>query len=345
MAARVARGMSALWPHLRPAKFQCCQHIHTSCGKTQRAQPTLNIFDRGAKKKQRERAASLPDVHLYDYIKEEVGFRLADRIFDVKRRFETAVDLGCGRGYVSRHVTDDAVGSLHMCDMSRGWLDQALGPNSTVPCEKLELDEEKMEPFANETVDLVISCLSLHWVNDLPGAFSEIHRCLKKDGAFLAAMFGGETLYELRCSLQLAEMEREGGFAPHISPFAHARDIGGLLQRTGFTLLTIDADEIVVSYPSAFELMHDLKGMGENNAAWNRKLRINRDTLMAAAAIYQHMYGDEKGVPATFQVFYLIGWKPDPSQPKPLPRGSGEVSLKDLHKIDDIVKDKGPKSD
>ena len=32
-------------------------------------------------------------------------------------------------------------------------------------------------------------------------------------------MFGGDTLVELRVALQLAELEREGGFAPHISPF------------------------------------------------------------------------------------------------------------------------------
>ena len=34
--------------------------------------------------------------------------------------------------------------------------------------------------------------------------------CLKDDGAFIGAIFGGETLYELRGALQLAETEREG---------------------------------------------------------------------------------------------------------------------------------------
>jgi len=51
---------------------------------------------------------------------------------------------------------------------------------------------------------------SLHWVNNLPKAFSNVHRCLKPDGVFLGAMFGSNTLFELRCSLQLAELEREG---------------------------------------------------------------------------------------------------------------------------------------
>jgi hypothetical protein len=115
----------------------------------------------------------------------------------------------------------------------------------------------------------------MHWVNDLPGAFSQIISCLKNDGVFIGAVFGGDTLYELRSSLQLAELERHGGIAPHISPFTEIRDIGSLLTRAGFTMLTVDTDEIVVGYPSMFELMWDLKGMGENNAAYNRCSNTN----------------------------------------------------------------------
>lgn len=106
----------------------------------------------------------------------------------------------------------------------------------------------------------MISSLSLHWVNDLPKAFKRILESLKQDGVFLAAVFGGDTLYELRSSLQLAELERRGGLSPHVSPFTEVRDIGSLLTRAGFAMLTIDTDEIVISYPTMFELMWDLKG-------------------------------------------------------------------------------------
>ena len=50
----------------------------------------------------------------------------------------------------------------------------------------------------------------MHWINDLPGIMNEVTRCLKDDGVFIGAIFGTDTLYELRCSLQLAELEREG---------------------------------------------------------------------------------------------------------------------------------------
>ena len=77
----------------------------------------------------------------------------------------------------------------------------------------------------------------------------------------------------------------------------------------------------------------------------NRKLHLGRDTALAAAAIYEQLYGKEKdgrlSIPATFQIIYMLGWKPDPSQPKPIPRGSGEMSLKDLYRIDEVLKKTG----
>lgn len=185
----------------------------------------------------------------------------------------------------------------------------------------------------------MISNLALHWFNDLPGIIKSINNCLKPDGVFLASLFGGETLYELRSSLQLAESERKGGLSPHLSPFTKIRDIGALLNRAGFTMLTIDTDEMVIGYPSMFELLHDLKGMGESNATFNRPLTISRDVLIAASAIYDEMYQkknpetNENGIHATFQVIYFIAWKKHESQPKPLERGSANVSFKDLEKI------------
>ncbi|KAM8774539.1 arginine-hydroxylase NDUFAF5, mitochondrial isoform 4-T4 [Rhynchonycteris naso] len=180
--------------------------------------------------------------------------------------------------------------------------------------------------------------LCLHWVNDLPGALEQIRYVLKPDGVFIGAMFGGDTLYELRCSLQLAETEREGGFAPHVSPFTAVSDLGHLLGRAGFNTLTVDTDEIQVNYPGMFELMEDLQGMGESNCAWNRKPLLHRDTMLAAAAIYREMYRNEDGsVPATYQIYYMIGWKYHDSQARPAERGSATVSFGELGKIHDLM--------
>lgn len=293
---------------------------------------SMNVFDRKTKKRHRDIAASAPNVKDYDYLKEEVGNRVADRVYDITRKFAVAAELGCGKGHISKHLCSENVEFYYHCDVSAKLLEQCEIPNAFPSC-KIVVDEELL-PFSQNSVDIFLSSLNFHWINDLPGVFQQIYYALKPDGVLIASLFGGDTLFELRCSLQLSELEREGGFAPHISPFTEARDLGDLLNRAGYSMLTIDTDEITVNYPSMFELMWDLKGMAENNASWNRKAHLHQDTLLAAAAIYKELYGNEDGtIPATFQILYLIGWKPHESQAKPARRGSATVSMKDLSKL------------
>ncbi|XP_043912092.1 arginine-hydroxylase NDUFAF5, mitochondrial isoform X1 [Protopterus annectens] len=294
----------------------------------------LNVFNRPMKRKQKNWAASLLDGEKYDYIREEVSGRIADRVFDVARTFPVALDIGCGRGYIAQHLTKETVGKLFQVEVAENALKKAV--KSEIPTFNILADEEFL-PFKENTFDLIVSSLSLHWANDLPGAFRQIYYVLKPDGVFLGAMIGGDTLYELRCSLQLAEQEREGGFSPHISPYTAATDLGNLLGQAGFNLLTLDTDEIQVNYPGMFDVLEDLKGMGESNCSWNRKPLLHRETMLAAAAIYQEMYGNDDGsVPATFQIFYMIGWKPHESQAKPAKRGSGTVSFSDIGRVHEL---------
>uniref|UniRef100_A0A8D0KPX9 Arginine-hydroxylase NDUFAF5, mitochondrial n=1 Tax=Strix occidentalis caurina TaxID=311401 RepID=A0A8D0KPX9_STROC len=217
----------------------------------------LSPFDRGLKRKQKNWAALQAEPAKCDYLREEVGGRIADRVFDIPRTFPLALDVGSGRGYIAQHLTKETVEKLIQVDIAENALKNAV--ESEIPTVSVVADEEFL-PFKEDTFDLVVSSLSLHWVNDLPRAFKEIHQVLKPDGVFIGAMFGGDTLYELRCSLQLAELEREGGFSPHVSPFTAVSDLGHLLSRAGFNTLTVDTDEIQVNYPGLFEVMEDLQG-------------------------------------------------------------------------------------
>ncbi|XP_073348001.1 arginine-hydroxylase NDUFAF5, mitochondrial [Pagrus major] len=292
---------------------------------------TMNVFNREMKKRQKNWAASLQDGHQYDYLRDEVGSRVADRVYDITRTFPLALDIGAGKGHIAQHLSKEVVERLFLTDVSEKTLTQKR--RSEIPTRCVLADEEFL-PFKDNTFDLVMSSLSLHWINDLPGALRQIHQVLKPDGVFIGAMVGGETLYELRCSLQLAETEREGGFSPHVSPYTAVTDLGNLLGQAGFNMLTVDIDDVQVHYPGITEVMTDLQGMGESNCAWNRRSLLHRDTILAAAAIYKEMYGNEDGsVPATFEVLYMIGWKPHESQAKPAKRGSATASFGDLSKI------------
>nr|XP_004661584.1 arginine-hydroxylase NDUFAF5, mitochondrial isoform X1 [Jaculus jaculus] len=296
---------------------------------------TLNIFDRDLKRKQKNWAARQPESRKFDYLKEEIGSRIADRVYDIARNFPLALDVGCGRGYIAQHLNKETIGKFFQIDIAENALKNCL--ETDIPTVSVLADEEFL-PFQENTFDLVVSSLSLHWVNDLPRALEQIHYVLKPDGVFVGAMFGGDTLYELRCSLQLAETEREGGFSPHISPFTAVNDLGHLLGRAGFNTLTVDTDEIQVNYPGMFELMEDLQGMGESNCSWNRKALLHRDTMLAAAAVYREMYRNEDGsLPATYQIYHMIGWKYHDSQARPAERGSATVSFGELGKLNNLM--------
>lgn len=279
----------------------------------------ITLFDRNAVRRHRDRAASTFADH--DFLHREIADQLADRLHDVKRTFSTALDIGGGHGTTTLHPAPD---TLVTADLSGNLLRQMPGGL------RVSADEEFL-PFGENTFDLVASTLSLHWVNDLPGALVQIRRALKPDGLFLAAMLGGDTLIELRRAFLEAEAETTGGTSPHTSPVADVADTGALLQRAGFALPVIDTDTITVTYSDMFALMRELRGMGEANAVAARsRAGLRRDTLFAAAARYQELYADDDGrIPATFQIIWMTGWAPHETQQQPLRPGSGTTRLAD----------------
>ncbi|KAM0756170.1 S-adenosyl-L-methionine-dependent methyltransferase [Meredithblackwellia eburnea MCA 4105] len=290
------------------------------------------VFDRKAKKLQRDRAGSNKEKsRLTDYVKDDVAANMVDRLLDIKRRFPRILDIGSGPGFLVKHLDPEITQKIVMTDHSEAMLyrDAELDSESEVPIERIVCDEENL-PFEENSEDAVMSCLSMHWINDLPGTLTQIRRILRPDGVFIGSMFGGDTLFELRTSLQLAEIEVEGGFSPRISPMTNSQSVTSLLNRAGFALSTVDVDEVQIRYPSIYELVEDLRWMGETNAVINRRPRLRKDTLEAAARIYKEMHGFEDGsVPATFQIMHMIGWKPAPTQQKPAKRGSGTINLGD----------------
>ncbi|KAL3737020.1 hypothetical protein ACJRO7_025874 [Eucalyptus globulus] len=296
----------------------------------------VKIFDRDLKRKQRDRAAWL--MRPSDCFVDSVAENLLDRLEDCKKTFPTALCLGGSLEAVRRLSRGrGAIQKLIMMDMSSDMIQQCKEREQDKPDTNIEtlhvVGDEEFLPMKESSLDLVLSCLGLHWTNDLPGAMIQCKLALKPDGLFLAAILGGETLKELRIACTIAQIEREGGISPRISPLAQVRDAGNLLTRAGFSLPGVDVDEYVVRYKSAFELIEHLRAMGETNALQQRIPILKRETALATAAIYDSMFAAEDGtIPATFQVIYMTGWKEHPSQPKAKQRGSATVSFNDIQK-------------
>jgi len=284
------------------------------------------VFNRRTVRRHRARAAG--ELSDHDFLFRESAERLCDRLDDITRTFPLGLDLGGRTGLLARTLAGrGGVETLVHCDLAPEMVSVAA-KNTSAPV--LAADEEAL-PFAGGVFDLILSNLTLHWVNDLPGAMLQARQALKPDGLFLASVLGGETLKELRQSLMEAEITEEDGLSPRVSPMADVRDLGGLMQRAGFALPVVDSETVTVMYDDAMTLMADLRAMGETNAVLERRKGFfRRGTLMAALARYQGAFADSDGkIPATFQILTMTGWAPDASQPQPLKPGSARTSLVD----------------
>jgi SAM-dependent methyltransferase len=277
------------------------------------------IIDTGLMLAHKRRALARP-VAGADFLMRRTAEDLADRLSTVGRRFSRAAALFCQTpSAVEALAASGKVGTVTRVEADLAFLggaDGMVAPFETVP-------------FGSESLDLAVSLLSLQAMNDIPGFLAQVRRALKPDGLFLAAFAGAGTLGELRESLLAAETELHGGASPRVVPFADVRDAGALLQRAGLALPVADVEPAVVRYDTLFDLMADLRAMGEQSALVDRSRRpAPRRLFRRAAEICAERFSDPDGrVRATFSIVWMSGWAPHASQQKPLRPGAGKVSL------------------
>lgn len=254
------------------------------------------IFERQALNRNRKRA----HANFVPFLHEIAAGEIKDRLAMVKKSF-TAPAIVTGHGDF--------------------W--EAAFPDAEL------VDDDDTLALAPRAHDLVIHAMALHWAEDPVGQMIQCRNALRPDGLFLAVAFGGQTLHELRAVLAQAETELTGGLSPRVAPMGEIREMGALLQRAGFALPVADAVSLPVRYSSPYRLMHELRAMGEGNALRGRVRHFTRPALLSTAARHYetHFCDGEGGVHATFELIFLLGWAPDPSQPKPLRPGSAKTRL------------------
>jgi SAM-dependent methyltransferase len=286
------------------------------------------IFDRRLLAKRLARAAVQPDGA--DFLRRRTAGDLVERLEAISRRFPVAAELGARTGAFAQALAVSDAGSkidwLVQTDLSPAML-------ALVPGVRLAADEGRL-PFAAGSLDLIVSALALHWIDDLVGTLIQIRQALRPDGLFIGALLGGSTLTELRGCLIEAEARLRGGAGPRVSPFVDAADAGGLLQRAGFALPVVDTDLVRVRYEDPLRLMADLRAMGETSALIERPAApLTRSVLGLACDLYRQRHAGADGrIEASFEIITLTGWAPHPSQPRPLRPGSAKVRLADaLH--------------
>lgn len=278
------------------------------------------LFDRPQLARRRARALAHPKPGA-DFLIELAASDLADRLAAVARRFPRALVYG------------DPTDRLRAAIAAGGQVDAIFEADvlAATPGRTRLLVDEAALPFDDGSFDLVVSCLSLQWIDDLPAALAGLRRILKPDGLLLATLVGGDSLVELRRSLIAAESELFGGAGPRVMPMVEIRDLGTLMQQAGFALPVVDQDRLTLRYDSALALMGDLAAMGATNAlAERRRTMTPRGLFMRAAEIYARDFADADGrIRATMTLLSVSGWAPGPGQPKPARPGSATVRLAD----------------
>jgi SAM-dependent methyltransferase len=283
------------------------------------------VFDRNLLLARRLRALQ-QHGRAADFLLVRAAEDLEERLSAVERKFEIAVDLASHTDLAAQALRrSDKAAMIVRVEQGTAFLD------GDFPA--IVADEEFL-PLKPGSIDLIVSLLSLHLTNDTPGALVQIRRALKPDGLFLGTMAGENTLAELRECLLVAESEIYGGASPRVAPFADVRDVGGLLQRAGFTLPVTDIETYTVRYDSAFALMRDLRAMGMQNVLVGRSRRpLTRSFFMRVAELYAERFSDPDGrIRATFSFVWMSGWAAHESQQKPLKPGSAKASLADFLK-------------
>ncbi|PHS41197.1 MAG: SAM-dependent methyltransferase [Robiginitomaculum sp.] len=272
-------------------------------------------FDRPLVKHRRGRSQKLSgDRFLYARIADDV----ASRVLDVSRKFKRTLLLG------DKHLTHlvaqnlgTKIGAIIYADFT------AYSNGLDVVC-----DEEAL-PFKAESFDLIINLMSLHGVNQVPAALAKIKTLLEPDGLFLGALFGGQTLSELRRAMYVAEEQIYGRVSPRISSMIRLDQATSLLAGSGFALPVADRDLITVNYTDLNTLYTDLRLMGETNGLLARdKAALSARFFQLVEKIYGREHGGATGkFDVSFEVLWLTGWRPHPAQPKPLKPGSAQTTL------------------
>ena len=259
---------------------------------------TRPLTDRAALIRNRRRAKAAPVTFVHEAARDEIE----DRLAMVNKTFREAAVVS---GFPA--------------------LWQGVSPDAA----RVEDDDVlALDPAAH---DLIVHAMCLHWANDPVGQLVQARRALRPDGLFLAVLLGGATLHELRAALAEAEVGLCAGLSPRVAPMAEIRDLGALLQRAGFALPVADSVRLSVSYPSPMHLMRELRLMGEGNALAERRRGFTQKALIARACeLYAENFSDPSGrIIATFEMIFLTGWAPDPSQPQPLRPGSAATRMAD----------------
>jgi len=263
-------------------------------------------------------------------LQREVGQRMMQRLELIKIAPERILDVGAGTGVQSNLLAERYQhAQITSLDLSANMLLQGR-KNPSQPRQIVHVcgDAERL-PFANESLDMIFSNLTLQWCNNLDYAFFEFQRVLKPGGLLLFSTLGPDTLRELRNSWRSVDDYS------HVNAFMDMHDIGDGLMRFLFADPVMDVEHITLTYQDVYRLMKDLKSLGAHNVTAGRPAGLMTKSRLSAMQAAYEQYRQNGVLPASYEVIYGHAWKPDENDTatKKVPRRQQEVVTVSLTEI------------
>ncbi len=225
--------------------------------------------------------------------------RVAKKLIALQENLQgTLCDIGCGTGFcidAIRPHNPDVIG----LDIAPGMLAYCREKNLKRPINLVCADFESL-PLKPGSVDGIVSSMSVQWSENLAALFQQFRGALKAQGWLLFSTLGPQTLHELRSAWHAVD-----GYV-HVNQFAAMADVQNALLGAGFEIVKCYAENDVLHYQNAMNLMRDLKAIGAHNVnAGTYQGLSTRKRFQQMADAYETFRSDGK-LPATYEVFYCL---------------------------------------
>jgi len=256
-----------------------------------------------------DKAASTYNQHAQ--LQQRIAEELLERLQAMSLNAQCIADIGTGTGHLSHALRQQSPQALiYAVDLSQQMLKQVQKRLPRWFSRQLLICADAAQlPFADHSIDLIVSNLMLQWCLQTETVFTEWARILKPEGRLLFSTFGPDTLQELRHSWATVDK------ASHVNHFWDVHTLGNQLVAAGFKDPVLDVDWLTWRYQSAFQLMQTLKQIGAHNVTLKRPRGLTgKHKLQAMIAAYEQYRLAEGYLPATYEVIYGYALGPQPAR-------------------------------
>lgn len=219
-------------------------------------------------------------------------------------------NLYCRHNFLHLAIEEDIKQRLDMINrkfvniLIYGTMDTLDFQKSTTKLDLPLYDEEEME-LEDKHFDLIISHMSMHFVNDIPKVLQRYRKALQPNGLFIATFVGNNSLQNVREACIETDYAITKGVSPRLIPMLDIKTAAALMQQAGFSMPVVDLEKYNVSYKTLRALIDDIRYTGQGNCMLNRDTRpLPRQYISYAENILKK---SAESFEVTYEVLTLTG--------------------------------------